>query len=92
MYKTMGYAGVDIGGVHDYDVFLKILNRAAEIGTNWEPFKDNLYWPAEKAFYLYDDSGKTVKLSKPEKEIQRAVFRFYAPGDSRPRTSRFSLF
>ncbi|MHC4961547.1 MAG: methylenetetrahydrofolate reductase, partial [Planctomycetota bacterium] len=45
MYKSMGYAGVDIGGVHDYDVFLKILNRADEIGDNWEQYKNNLCWP-----------------------------------------------
>jgi hypothetical protein len=47
MYRSIGYSGVDIGGVHDYDVFLKILNRADEIGDNWEQYKDNLCWADE---------------------------------------------
>ena len=47
MYKAMGAAGVDIGGVHNFEMFAKILQRAAEIGPNWEQFKDNLCWPAE---------------------------------------------
>jgi methylenetetrahydrofolate reductase (NADPH) len=76
MYKTMGYAGVDIGGVHDYDVFLKILTRAAEIGTNWEPFKDNLCWPVQQPFYLYDPAGKQVALSKPKKKFRERFFDF----------------
>ncbi|MHC4524995.1 MAG: methylenetetrahydrofolate reductase [Planctomycetota bacterium] len=76
MYKTLGYAGVDLGGVHDFDVFLKILNRAAEIGENWEQFKDNLYWPAESAFYLYEDSGKMARLSKSKKKFNERFFDF----------------
>ena len=76
MYKTLGYAGVDIGGVHDFDVFLKILNRANEIGDNWQQYKENLYWPAENAFYLYDDTGKSVTLSKPKKQFNERFFDF----------------
>ena len=76
MYKTLGYAGVDVGGVHDFDVFLKILNRADEIGENWQQFKDNLYWPAKNAFYLYDDSGNQVKLSKSKKKFNEHFFDF----------------
>ena len=59
MYKSMGAAGVDIGGIHNFDTFTKILTRAAEIGNNWEQFKDNLCWPAKNAFYLYNEPGKT---------------------------------
>ena len=76
MYKAMGYAGVDIGGVHRYDTFLKILNRAAEIGSNWEQYKDNLHWPAKNGFYLYDDAGKEVSLSKPRKRFNEKFFNF----------------
>ena len=76
MYKSMGYAGVDIGGVHDYDIFLKILTRAAEIGDNWESFKDNLCWPPENAFYLYDETGKQVSLSRPKQKINERFFQF----------------
>ena len=76
MYKSLGYAGVDVGGVHDFDVFLKILNRADEIGTGWEQYKDNLHWPAENAFYMYDDAGKSVTLSKPKKQFNERFFDF----------------
>jgi len=74
MYKSMGAAGVDIGGVHDFDTFTKILNRAAEIGPDWEKYKDNLYWPLEGGWYLYDDDGKKVPLSKPRKKLKHRVF------------------
>ncbi len=74
MYQSLGYAGVDIGGVHDYDVFLKILSRAAEIGDGWEQYKDNLCWPAEKPFYLYDDAGRQVPLSTPKQKFNERFF------------------
>ena len=76
MYKSMGYAGVDVGGTHRYDIFLKILNRAAEIGDDWEQYKDNLYWPAEKAYYLFDEKGQQAALSKPKKKFNERFFNF----------------
>ena len=76
MYKSMGYAGVDIGGVHDYDIFLKILTRANEIGDDWESFKDNLSWPAENPFYLYNNNGKPVTLSHPKRKFNERFFDF----------------
>ncbi len=47
MYRALGAAGVDLGGVPDFDLFTRILQRAAEIGTAWESFKDNLHWPPQ---------------------------------------------
>jgi methylenetetrahydrofolate reductase (NADPH) len=76
MYKSMGYAGVDVGGVHDYDVFLKILKRADEIGGNWEQYKDNLCWPADNPFYLYNDAGDQMPLSYPRKKYNERFFDF----------------
>jgi 5,10-methylenetetrahydrofolate reductase len=76
MYKAIGAAGVDVGGIHDYSIFVKILKRAAEIGTDWEPYKDNLCWPAENPFYLYDDSGRQVSLSIPKKKGRERFFDF----------------
>ena len=76
MYKSLGYAGVDIGGVHNYDIFLKILTRAAEIGDNWQQFKDNLCWPAKNAFYLYDEAGEPAQLSTPKKKFNERFFNF----------------
>jgi 5,10-methylenetetrahydrofolate reductase len=77
MYKSLGAAGVDIGGVQDYKIFLRILERAAELGADWEKYKDNLSWPAEgPAFYLYDQAGKKTQLSRPKKKFMQKFFNF----------------
>ena len=76
MYKALGAAGVDIAGANDFEIFTKILNRAAQIADNWQPFKDNLCWPAANPFYLYDDEGKPVKLKKYRKKFNQRFFNF----------------
>jgi len=76
MYRAMGAAGVDIGGVHDFDMFTRILQRAAEIGADWEPFKENLHWPAKEAFYLYDDAGVQGRLITPYPTFGKRFFDF----------------
>jgi methylenetetrahydrofolate reductase (NADPH) len=80
MYKAIGAVGVDIGGVHDYELFVRILTRAAEIGKDWEKYKDNLHWPAEPGdgseFYLYDEAGTRARLSKPKKKFGHKFFNF----------------
>jgi len=81
MYRSLGAAGVDIGGVQDYKIFMRILERAAEIGTDWEKYKDNLYWPAkpaeDSAFYLYDQAGTKTRLSRPKKRFKQKFFNFF---------------
>jgi len=74
MYKAIGAAGVDVGGVHDFAMFTKILERAAEIGDDWEPFKENLCWPAKEAFYLYNSDGAQVTLSNPGATFGKRFF------------------
>jgi 5-methyltetrahydrofolate corrinoid/iron sulfur protein methyltransferase len=76
MYKSIGAAGADVGGVPDYEMFIKILKRAAEIGSNWQQFKDNLCWPAKEAFYLYDDAGSRKPPAKFDKTLNRHFFNF----------------
>jgi methylenetetrahydrofolate reductase (NADPH) len=77
MYKALGAAGVDIGGVYNFEIFVKILRRAAEIGSDWERFKDNLSWPAKDGFYLYDKAGKKVQPSKPARKFKQRFFDFF---------------
>ncbi len=76
MYKSLGASGVDIGGVYDFGMFTRILARAAEIGTDWEQFKDNLCWPAPNGFYLYDQDGKRAQPSKLRKKFEQRFFNF----------------
>jgi len=92
MYKAMGAAGVDIGGVRDFDTFVGILQRAAEIGANWEQFKDNLYWPAKDSFYLYNEAGRPVALSKPRKTFKHKFFDFFHRAVLNPDYHGFHVF
>ena len=77
MYKSLGAAGVDVGGVHDFKMFCKILDRAAEIGSDWEKYKPNLCWPAKTAFYLYDEKGQRISLAKPSKTLKQNFFNLF---------------
>jgi methylenetetrahydrofolate reductase (NADPH) len=92
MYKAMGAAGVDIGGVHNFEMFTKILQRAAAIGKGWEQFKDNLCWPAKNAFYLYNESGTMVTLSKPRPTMGKRFFNFAHWAALDPKHSGFHVF
>jgi len=51
--------------------------RATEIGPDWEQFKDNLCWPAKDTWYLYDQAGKRIRLSKPRKKLRQRFFNFF---------------
>ncbi|MEN6338017.1 MAG: methylenetetrahydrofolate reductase C-terminal domain-containing protein, partial [Phycisphaerales bacterium] len=76
MYKGLGAVGVDVGGVPNFEILSKILKRAAEIGSGWQQFKDNLCWPAKDPFYLYDESGKRVPLITPYADFHKRFFDF----------------
>jgi len=92
MYKAMGYAGVDIGGVHDYDTFVRILSRAAEIGDNWQACKGNLCWPADKPFYLFDENGKAGLPLKAGRRFNERFFDFMHRAILDPKHTGFRLF
>ncbi|MGA2093817.1 MAG: methylenetetrahydrofolate reductase C-terminal domain-containing protein [Sedimentisphaerales bacterium] len=77
MYKTMGAAGVDIGGIHDFETFTTILKRVNEISDNWEQFKNNLSWPAKNGFYLYNGEEIQATPSKPHKTFAHKFFNFF---------------
>ncbi|MCK4753081.1 MAG: methylenetetrahydrofolate reductase C-terminal domain-containing protein, partial [Planctomycetes bacterium] len=77
MYKALGATGVDIGGVHNFEMFTKLLNRAAQIGSDWEQYKDNLCWPKSNGFYLYSEKGNRVQLSKPRKKFKQRFFNLF---------------
>ncbi|MDD5134423.1 MAG: methylenetetrahydrofolate reductase C-terminal domain-containing protein [Phycisphaerae bacterium] len=76
MYKSIGARGIDIGGANNYETFIKILKRAAQIGDDWQRYKDNLCWPGKNPFYLYDKTGNRVKLSKYGKSLGHRLFEF----------------
>jgi len=73
MYRSLGAVGVDVAGVDDPQVLLEILQRAARI-SDWQAYKENLYWPPKEVFYLYDLSGKPVPLCQPDKTFKHRFF------------------
>jgi hypothetical protein len=75
MYKAIGAAGVDVGGLPDYDTFVKILRQAEQIGGDWEKYKGNLCWPGADPFYLYDEAGRRTTLGqRRKKKIAQSAF------------------
>jgi methylenetetrahydrofolate reductase (NADPH) len=92
MYKAMGAAGVDLGGVPNFEMFTRILQRAAEIGPAWEQFKDNLRWLAKDAFYLYGESGARVALSVPRPTLKKRFFDFSHRAILDPKHTGFHAF
>ncbi len=77
MYKDLGAAGVDIAGIQDFNIFTQILKKADQIGKDWQKYKDNLHWPPENAFYLYDSNAKQRPLSKTRKTLNQLSFNFF---------------
>jgi methylenetetrahydrofolate reductase (NADPH) len=77
MYKSLGAAGVDVAGVSDFAIFTRILERADQIGDNWQQYKDNLCWPKKDGFYLYDETGKKAALTKYPKKFKHRFFNFF---------------
>jgi 5,10-methylenetetrahydrofolate reductase len=76
MYKQLGAAGVDIGGVHDFATFTKILTLANQIGPDWEKYKDNLCWPGGEKFYLYESPGQKAVATRMKKRFRQRFFDF----------------
>jgi 5,10-methylenetetrahydrofolate reductase len=76
MYKSLGAAAVDIAGVSDFKTFARIIGLADQIGPDWELYKENLSFPRAGGFYLYDEAGKKVSLSKPKKRFRQRFFNF----------------
>jgi methylenetetrahydrofolate reductase (NADPH) len=71
MYRDLGAAGVDVGGVCDFETLAKILGRAAEIGPDWRKSRALLDFGPRKMpggkppFYLYEDGGRRAPSSRP---------------------------
>jgi len=63
MYRDLGAAGIDIGGLPDFDTLVRILKRAGEIGAAWRDKAANLDFGVKRladgrpGFYLYDENG-----------------------------------
>lgn len=92
MYKELGAAGVDIGGVHDYATFAKILELARQIGSDWEKYKDNLCWPGGENFYLYESAGQQAVKKRMKTKFRQRFFDFMHRAILDPDYAGFKLF
>ncbi|MCL5281762.1 MAG: methylenetetrahydrofolate reductase C-terminal domain-containing protein [Planctomycetes bacterium] len=87
MYRGLGAAGVDLGGVPDFEMFTRILQRAAEIGPAWEQFKNNLYWPPRSEDGGQRPEGGTPTAANPQSSEPFYLYEEPDP-ESRPVTPR----
>jgi len=76
MYQSLGYAGIDLGGVEEYGTFCRILQRAAAIGPRWREFQDNLCWPPPTPYYLYDQENQRQELEPGRRTMHDRWFNF----------------
>jgi len=80
MYRDLGAAGVDLGGLPDFETLVRILARAAEVGAGWRQYKNVLeFGPKRPAgdkspFYLYDQTGRRQDPSRPGAGAQKKFF------------------
>lgn len=80
MYRDMGAAGVDLGGLLDFDGLVTILNRAGEIGRDWRRFEDNLNFgiktlpDGRPGYYLYKEDGRPRPPSRPKASVSKKTF------------------
>jgi methylenetetrahydrofolate reductase (NADPH) len=73
MYRDLGAAGVDLGGLPDFATMTAVLRRAEEIGGGWREHRAKLDFGVGRlpdgtaGYYLYDESGirRTASPLKP---------------------------
>jgi len=80
MYRDLGAAGVDVGGLPDFETLVKIMERAKAIGSGWREHRDNLAFGVERhsdgtpGFYLYDADGRRKNPARPKATLHKKSF------------------
>ncbi len=80
MYRDLGAAGVDVGGIADHATLVRILARAAEIGSAWRERRADLDFGVKRGpdgapgYYLYDPDGRRREPSKPRATLHKKTF------------------
>lgn len=82
MYRDLGAAGVDLGGLGDFDTLVDIMKRAESIGAGWRDHQDNLAFGVKTqpdgrpGFYLYDEDGRRQSALPPKASFHKKHFDF----------------
>jgi 5,10-methylenetetrahydrofolate reductase len=80
MYRDLGAAGVDIGGIADFKTLVAVLKLAEEIGGDWTRHRENLNFgiktlpDGRPPFYLYDEGGRRREPSRPKATFRKRTF------------------
>jgi 5,10-methylenetetrahydrofolate reductase len=82
MYRDLGAAGADLGGVPDFETVLKILAQAERIGAAWRDRRALLDFPPKRLasgaapFYLYAETAVDSSRSAgvPPNRLRRRSF------------------
>jgi len=82
MYRDLGAAGVDVGGLPDFACLAQILARAAEIGPDWKKSRGKIDFGPKAApgrpapYYLYAEDGRRLNPSAPRPTLGKRFFDF----------------
>jgi 5,10-methylenetetrahydrofolate reductase len=82
MYRDLGAAGVDLGGLFDFATLVRLARRASEIGHDWRRVRDNLDFGVSRhpdgtpGFYLYDEDGRRREPTRPKPDGHKRFFDF----------------
>jgi len=80
MYRSLGAAGVDLGGLRDFDQLRRILVRAVEIGDDWRRFAANLEFglstlpDGRPGFYLPEGTDGGERTARPKASARKKTF------------------
>ncbi len=83
MYRDLGAAGVDLGGLPDFGALVSILKRADEIGPSWREKRGRLDFgipvlpDGRPGFYLYDASGNPTASGRLRPTAGKRTFDFF---------------
>ncbi len=84
MYRDLGAAGIDLGGIFDFDMLLEVVKKAQDIGPNWRDYKENLDFGLD-GYYLYNSDGRRRQPCRLKPKLNKRSFdlfhnAFLAPG------------
>ena len=89
MWRDLGAAGVDLGNVENYDLAVRILDMASEIGPGWREADDTLTFPPplDDPYYIYTPEGERTPLRDPDIPRKRLFVKwihdlFFEPGST----------
>ncbi len=77
MYRQMGAAAIDLGGLDDFDKVVATLERAAAIGEFWQSYQEKLDYGVKDGYYLFNEDGSRKPNQRPRANTAKKAFDFF---------------